>query len=169
MTVFRCRICGTPYLGSERPTHCPACGAHQKYLVDGADYQPPAIIELTQKSRENLERALAMETGNSNFYRGVFKIADNEKDKAQFQALARIEAEHALIIARILGIPRPEEIAETGDCSPSLKENLKELHRREERAMHLYRRFLEEAKEERVREVLEALIESETDHFRLIQ
>jgi rubrerythrin len=169
MTVFRCRICGAPYLGSAPPTHCPACGAHQKHLIDAAKYQPPAIVELTQKSRENLQRALEMETKNSNFYRGVYKVADNEKDKAQFQALARIEAEHALVIARILGLPRPEEIAETGDCSPSHKENLKELIRREERAQHLYRRFFEEAKEERVREVLQALIETEADHLRLIQ
>jgi len=169
MNVYRCRICGDPYIGSDRPTHCPFCGAHQKYLAAAADYQPPAIVDLSGKSRESLERALELEIDNSNFYRGAAKVADTEEGKALFQALARVEAEHVAIVCRILAIPRPEELGETGECSPAHKENLAESRRREERAARLYGRFLEEATEDRVKEVLTAFVEIENDHLVLAQ
>jgi hypothetical protein len=70
-------------------------------------------------------------------------------------------------LCRVLGLPVPEEAYETGDCSPSHKENLSEAGKREERALHLYRKYLDEATEERVKEVLEAFIEVESDHLGL--
>ena len=38
LKLFRCRICGDPYLGSEPPSFCPFCGAPQRYMVPAADY-----------------------------------------------------------------------------------------------------------------------------------
>ncbi len=84
-----------------------------------------------------------------------------------FSALSKIEAEHAGVVCKLLGRSRPEELFETGDCSPVHAENLKESHRRETRAVHLYRQFHEDAREGRVLEILEALIEIESDHMGL--
>ncbi len=165
MNVYRCQICGDPYLGAERPSHCPFCGALRHYIVPAAEYRRPAVGELSKKTRENLQRSLELEVGNSCFYRGAAKVADTEEGKALFSALSKIEAEHASVICKILGVPKPEELYETGDCSPSHKENLVESHKREDRAVHLYRQFLEDAVEERVRQVLTALIEIESDHL----
>lgn len=167
MNVYRCRICGDAYLGSEKPTHCPFCGAHQKHTTAAAEFEPVGIGELSRKSRENLQRALDLQVGNSNFYRGASKVADTAEGKALFSALARIEAEHAGVVCGILGADTPEELYETGSCSPSHKENLAECHKREERAVHLYRKFLDEASEDRVKQVLEAFIEVESDHLGL--
>jgi rubredoxin len=36
--VYRCRICGDPYLGTEPPTQCPFCGASQEFLIDAKDW-----------------------------------------------------------------------------------------------------------------------------------
>ena len=36
--VFRCRICGDPYIGSEAPKQCPFCGAEQRYFVEAQDW-----------------------------------------------------------------------------------------------------------------------------------
>jgi len=167
MNVYRCRICGDPYLGQERPTHCPFCGAHAEHIVLAADYQPVPVGDLSKKSRENLERALELEVSNSTFYRGAAQVADNEEGQAMFSALAKIEAEHASVLCKILGIPKPEELFEPGECSPSHKENLAESHKREGRAVQLYTRFLEETTEARVKQVLSAFIEIESDHLGL--
>lgn len=165
MDVFCCQICGDPYLGSARPTNCPFCGAHQKHLVPAKDYAPKTLDDLSEKSRQNLERALELEVGNSMFYRGASKVADSYEGSALFAALSKVEAEHASVLCKILGIPKPEELTEIGDCSPSHKENVAESNKREERAIRLYSRFLEEATEPRVQQVLEAFIEIEKDHL----
>ncbi|WP_432821950.1 ferritin family protein [Trichloromonas sp.] len=167
MNVYRCRICGDPYLGAERPSHCPFCGAHARHIVPAADYRPVPVGDLSKKSRENLERALELEVGNSTFYRGAAQVADNEEGQALFSALAKVEAEHASVLCKILGVPKPEELFEPGECSPSHKENLAESHKREGRAVQLYTRFLDEATEERVKLVLGAFIEIESDHLGL--
>jgi rubrerythrin len=167
MNVFRCRICGVPYIGSEKPTHCPFCGARQRHLVVAADYHPPAVAGLSKKSREGLSRVLELEVDNSAFYRGAAKVADTEEGQALFAALSRIEAEHAAIVCRLLGVDAPEELLETGACSPSHKENLTEAHKREERGGNLYRRLLGEAEEERAQEVLAAFVEIANDHLAL--
>ncbi len=169
MNIYRCRICGDPFLGSGKPTHCSFCGAHQKYLVEAADYEPAGTGELSKKSRENLQRALELEVGNSTFYRGASKVADTEEGQALFASLAKIEAEHAMILCRILGVAKPEELFETGECSPSHKENLAESRKREERTVNLYRRFFDEASEDRVKEVLAAFVEIESDHLGLVE
>ena len=36
--LFRCRICGDPYLGSAPPSFCPFCGAPQRYMVPAEEY-----------------------------------------------------------------------------------------------------------------------------------
>ncbi|PLY07712.1 MAG: ferritin [Desulfuromonas sp.] len=165
MNVYRCRICGDPNLGEEVPSRCPFCGAHPRYMLLAADYQPAGEVSLSRKTRDHLEKALELEIGNSCFYRGAAKVADSEDGRALFSALAKVEAEHAGIACKLLGRSKPDELFETGDCSPVHHENLEESHRRENRAVHLYRQFLEEAEEERVREVFEALIEIEADHM----
>ena len=165
MNVFKCLICGDPYVGADRPTNCAACGSHQKLIVRAEDYEPQVLGELTDRSRENLEKALDLEVSNSAFYRGASKVADSIEGQSLFSALSRVEAEHASVICNMLGIEKPEELYETGECSPSHKANLAESRKREERAIHFYRRFLEEAKEPRLRQVLESFIEIEKDHL----
>lgn len=163
MDIYRCRICSDPYLGSARPTQCPLCGARQRHLVPDTEYRSTPVGVLSKKSRENLNRVLELEVDNSTFYRGASKVADTEEGKALFTALARVEAEHASLISGLLEVDKPEELFETGECSPCHGENLAESRKRQARAVELYRRSIEEAKEERVREVLEAFIEIETD------
>ena len=167
MNIFRCRICGEPYIGLEMPTHCPFCGAHRKHLVPAAEYRPTAVGELTDSCRENLRRVLELAAESSAFYRGAARVADSEESKALFAALARHAAEHASIVCKILGVPKPEDLYAIGACAPSHRANLAEAHKRKERAVYLYCSFLEEATEERVRQVLEAFIEIESDHLQL--
>ena len=38
--VFRCRICGDPYIGTAAPTQCPFCGAPKRFFVEAKDWYP---------------------------------------------------------------------------------------------------------------------------------
>ena len=167
MEIYLCRVCGNALLGAEKPSRCPFCGARRERIQPASAYDPAALGELTEKSRENLGRALEREVSAGAFYRGASKVADTVPGQALFSSLSRTAAEHAAVLCRVLGLPVPEEAYETGDCSPSHKENLSEAGKREERALHLYRKYLDEATEERVKEVLEAFIEVESDHLGL--
>lgn len=167
MEIYLCQVCGKPLLGAEKPSRCPFCGSSGARIRQASAYEPAALGELTEKSRENLGRALEHEVSASAFYRGASKVADTLGGQALFSVLSRTAAEHAAVFCRILGLPVPEEAYETGACSPSHKENLAEAGKREERVVHLYRKFLDEAVEERVKEVLEAFIEVESEHLGL--
>ena len=32
--LWRCEICGDPYVGETAPDNCPFCGAHKKYIKE---------------------------------------------------------------------------------------------------------------------------------------
>jgi rubrerythrin len=167
MEIYLCRVCANSFLEFEKPGRCPFCGARGSRILRASDYEPAGLGELAGKSRENLDRALQLEASGSAFYRGAAKVADTVAGQALFRALSRTAAERAAVLCRILDLPVPEETYETGACSPSHKENLAEAGKREERAVHLYGKFLDETSEERVKEVLEAFIEAESDQLGL--
>jgi rubrerythrin len=121
-------------------------------------------MELSQKSRDNLERVLALKAGNCAFYRAAAKVADTEEGQAQFEALTAVDEVQARLVGRMLAVSPPEELTGTGDCSPSHRDNLGEAVRRQKRSAILLSRFAEEAVENRVREVLEAFAAAEQDH-----
>ena len=96
LKLFRCRICGDPYLGSEAPSFCPFCGAPQKYMAPAEDYvDRNDVPNLSARSRANLEKALDLEVRNAAFYMCASNCAPDPLDKAMFKALWRTEAEHA--------------------------------------------------------------------------
>jgi rubrerythrin len=52
-------------------------------------------------------------------------------------------------------------------CSTRNRENLEESHARETRAIDFYKQAAKEAKNERVKEIFNALVQVETDHLHL--
>ena len=89
--VYRCRICGDPYIGSEAPMQCPFCGAPQKFFVEAQDWNPDEFnVQLTEISKKNLEAALQLELDNAAFYDCAKNAADKAGDHyslAKFKAL----------------------------------------------------------------------------------
>ena len=165
MELFRCSICGEAGFGAERPSHCPFCGALRPHLELAIDYEPTALGELSRKSQENLERLVELATENAGFFRGASKVADQVEGKTLFAVLAQVEAKHVAVLCTLLGSSCPEELQEPGACSPAHKENVAEARKRLERTLNLCRRFLDEAGEERVRQVLEAFAETAADQL----
>ena len=167
--VFRCRICGDPYIGAEAPTQCPFCGAIQRFFVEAKNWNPDAFnITLSDVSRKNLEAALQLELDNAAFYDCAKNIADNAGDYyslAKFKALMKVEREHASAISKFLKISRPD--LEKQACNADSKGNSKEGFEREDRAIKAYAKFRDEATEPRLKEFFGALVEIETDHLDL--
>jgi len=97
--VFRCRICGDPYIGEQPPSRCPFCGAEAKYIINAYDWDSGEFdVELSEVSRKNLEAALDLEMGNVAFYacaEGEANAAGDEYMLAKFKSLRKVESEHA--------------------------------------------------------------------------
>lgn len=166
MRVYRCLICGDPYLGAKAPTNCPFCGAHQNLIVQVQDYRDFKDLS-TDKSRENLERALELEISNSTFYRAAQEVGDDEPTKQMFRALAKIEAEHASTICKWLKVDKPPEIYDVGTANATALENVEESRKREENATAFYGQAAAEAMEKGVARFFRTLSEIEKDHIEL--
>jgi rubrerythrin len=169
MKVFRCRICGDPYLGEDIPTNCPFCGAPAKYIALASYWEEPIVTDLSEKSRENLMTALGLEVDNIRFYKCAAQMTDNREGRQMFRALAKIESEHASLLSNILLIEKPTVTLDKIACYPSYQENLKDAEVREERAVKEYAKFFQEAKEPRIKEIFQALVQIESDHLKLAQ
>jgi rubrerythrin len=166
MKLFRCQICGDPYLGSEPPSYCPFCGAPQKYMVPAEEYQDRNTIpNLSARSRENLEKALDLEVKNAAFYMCASNCAPDPVSQAMFKALSKAEAEHASLICKLLKVPKPEIKPDDKACKKDPKLNFAEAHGRENRAVAFYSQAAAEAVEDRVKEVFAALTEIESYHI----
>jgi len=167
--VYRCRICGDPYIGTEAPTQCPFCGAPQKFFVEAKDWNPDEFnVKLSDISKKNLEAALQLELDNAAFYDCAKNVADKSGHHygiAKFKALMKVEREHASAISKFLRISRPE--LEKKMCNADSKANSKEGYEREDRAIKAYAKFRDQAVEPRLKEFFEALVEIETDHLDL--
>ena len=167
--VFRCRICGDPYIGSEAPKQCPFCGAAQIFFIEAQDWNPNEFnVSLSDLSRKNLEAALQLELDNAAFYDCAKNVADKAGDHyslAKFKALMKVEREHASAISKFLKISRPE--LEKQACNANSNANSKEGWEREDRAIKAYAKFRDEATEKRLKEFFGSLVEIETDHLNL--
>lgn len=166
--LYRCRICGEVYFGSN-PSHCPHCGAHASYMVGITEWKNENLgVDLTDKSRENLETTQNLEFHASRLYRAASKESKSDELYGFFKYLARTEKEHYDVVSKLLGVKASPDIMGLGtDTKGSDEENLKESKRLEENATALYRKFAEEAKEPRIKDFFKALVEIESDHIGL--
>jgi rubrerythrin len=168
MKLFRCRICGDPYLGSAPPSFCPFCGAPERYMVPAEEYvDRNDVPNLTPRSRENLEKALNLEVRNAAFYFCASNCAPDLLSQAMFKALARTEAEHASLICKLLKVPKPDIKPDEKACLKDPKANFGAAHEREKSAVAFYSQAAADAVEDRVKEVFTALTEVETYHIAL--
>ncbi len=166
--IFRCRICGDPYVGYEKPSNCPFCGAHIDFIVDADEWvDENKNVHLGEISRRNLEKALELEMSNSAFYKCAAEQAVDVSCAAMFKALSKIEAEHASVISKLLSIPEPDISKIEISCARSDISNIEESSEREKNASEFYAKAAEEATELRVREVFRELVEIERDHLEL--
>ncbi|MFH0837432.1 MAG: ferritin family protein [Candidatus Aenigmatarchaeota archaeon] len=163
--LWRCEICGDPYVGQEPPSNCPFCGAHREHIKEAKLAKVSFDIKLDEQDRKNVEHALKVELSNSAFYFCAAGKTDDVEGKLLFKALGKIEAEHASIWRKILNIASIPKIDE--QCNTENIKNLYESHARETKAIEFYQDAAEQATNPRIKQLFEALIEIETDHLEL--
>lgn len=163
--LYKCQICGDPYLGDEPPINCPYCGAKHHYFVDARNYVNKFTAEnnFTQGEMENFQAALDVEIGNASFYKAAAEKSEEDFHKWLFKVLMKVESEHASIFSKHLKITKPDLY--DVEASSDGEENLQESHRREGIAIEAYRKFSEAATTPRAKEVFAALVEIESDHL----
>ena len=164
--LFRCRICGDPYVGVNPPNRCPFCGAYEEFIIEAKNYDRSFDVALNDKDKANAEKAFRIEISNAEFYFCAAVKSDDEEGRQLFKALGKVEAEHAAIWRKILKAPK-ESIGPSEKCSLRNLENLEESHSREARAIDFYKKAADEATNERVKEIFGALVQVETDHLYL--
>ena len=165
VALWRCEICGDPYIGETAPDNCPFCGANKKYIKKVKDAIVSFDVDLTQKDKANAERALQVEVSNATFYFCAAQKTDDDEGKLLFKALGKVEAEHASVWKKILKLDKVPEGDES--CHMRNRDNLEESHARETRAIDFYKKAAAEADNARVKEIFEAFVEVETDHLKL--
>jgi rubrerythrin len=166
--LWRCEICGDPYIGEIPPTNCPFCGAHVGFIKEAKDAKVNFDLELNEVDKANAQKALEVEISNAQFYFCAAKKTDDPEGKLLFKVLGKVEAEHASIWRKILKLSK-EELEKSDQCSTHNKDNLQESHNRETRAIDFYTESAKQAENERIKEIFEALVEIERDHLHLSQ
>lgn len=166
MNVYRCRICGDAYLGSQAPSHCPFCGAHWEHFVDLALY-PEDIdrVATTEAERDDLTVAIELETGNARFYLALAARNDRPELASAYKRLAKIEMEHCELFAKLAGTSMPRDIKEAGTAEGDWCASIEESEARELTAMNFYAQAALRATNERIREVFSAISAVEADHI----
>ncbi len=168
MRIYRCRICGETYLGSEPPSHCPFCGAHADLIVLTEEYPEDVnAVQVTEVERADLEASIELETSNTRFYLAMSARKDNPTLASAYKRLARIEAEHCSVFSKLAGAPKPSELTEPSEEMGSWEADIDESLRRETKASALYAEFAGRATTPRLQEVWAAVSDIESDHIAL--
>ncbi|NQS99822.1 MAG: ferritin-like domain-containing protein [Candidatus Omnitrophica bacterium] len=165
MNVYRCRICGEVYIGKEKSESCPFCGAPEKYFVAAGDWTLIMTKELSDITRENLNKALELEIDNTNFYQAVSKKTKDVYVQGMFKGLSKVEREHASTICKHLRIEKPNSDIGSDKAVGSDQDNIKESNRRERRAVKFYSQAASQAVEPEFKDFFKALIQIESDHI----
>ena len=169
MKMYRCRICGETYLGSEAPSHCPFCGAHRELLIDTTEY-PENIndVQPTEVEKKDLLAAIELERNNTHFYLGMGKHkADNPKLASAYKRLAKVEAEHCELFCKLASVPVPDDLMVAEEVSADWCANIEASIGREQYASAFYAESAERATDARIKEVFDAVSAIETDHIEL--
>jgi len=169
MRTFICEICGDAYLGTEAPSKCPFCGADHSYIKSGSEADPVFNREgeIGETSKKNLIEALDLEIKANAIYLCMAGKSNNYEIQKMYKRLAKVELEHAAVVTKFLNIEIPESLSE--ECSNEDVENFKKTLELESHVSSLYKKFAEEAEEERVKIFFTALAKAEAEHIELIK
>lgn len=168
MNLYICEICGDAYIGTEKPSDCPFCGAKNNFIKLADEAEPIVNIksEISEQSKKNLMETLELETRANAVYLCMAGKTQEYKIRAMYKRLAKVELEHAIIATKLLGIAMPEINPET--CSDEDTDNFKKTIELEDHAVEIYKKFLSESKEDNIRKFFGALIQVETGHIELV-
>jgi rubrerythrin len=169
MNLYICEICGDAYIGTEKPSDCPFCGAKGNFIKPVSEAEPIVNVkdEISEESKKNLMETLALETKATAIYACMAGKSKEYGIMKMYKRLSKVELEHAIIVTKLLGIPMPEIVPET--CSDGDFENFKKTIELEDHATMLYKKFAGISAEDHIRKFFGALMQVEAGHIELIK
>jgi len=169
MKTYICQICGDAYIGHDKPSDCPFCGAPSHFIKEGKEAKPIVNekIEISELSGRNLEETLGLEIRANLIYLCMAGKAKSYELKAMYKRLAKVELEHAVICTKLMSIAMPK--VEDQTCSDLEVENFEKTIALETHATEIYPKFAKEATETNIRIFFTALTQVEADHIKLIK
>lgn len=169
MKTFICEICGDAYLGTQKPSECPFCGARAPFIKLGSEASPVVSIkeELSEQTIKNLRETLDLEMRANAIYICMAGKAATYEINKMYKRLAKVELEHAVICTKLLGIEMPPIGSEL--CLEQDIENFQKTIELEEHASGLYADFAKQSTERHIKIMFTALNQAEKDHIELIK
>lgn len=169
MKTWICEICGDAYLGTQKPSECPFCGARSPFIKLGNEANPVVNVkeELNEQTIKNLRETLDLEMRANAIYTCMAGKAVTWEINKMYKRLAKVELEHAVICTKLLGIKMPPIGSEL--CSDEDVENFNKTIKLEEHATELYREFAKTSTEKHIKIMFTALAQAEGDHIELIK
>lgn len=166
MKMYRCLICGDTYLGTDKPSRCPFCGAHVELIVDTAEF-PAGIndVEITQQERADLEHAVGLETRNAAYYAGMKKRDKDSLLSSAYARLSKIEAEHCEVFCKLLQVDPPADLGDPSAIGADWCEDIAFSLAAENEAADFYAEAAARATTPRIKQVFEAVSDVERDHI----
>jgi len=168
MKTHICQICGDAYIGEERPSDCPFCGAPGNFIKLGEESNPIVNQEFSiqGKSEERLMETYELEVRASAIYTCMAGKTKDHTINKMYKRLSKIELEHAKIVTKLLKMPAPEVKPEI--CSDEDVKNFKKTVELENHAVSLYHQFAKESEEQQLKILFTALAQAEEGHIELM-
>lgn len=169
MKTYICEICGEAYLGEEKPSSCPFCGARKAFIKDGNLAKPVIAVkaEISDVTRKNLEQTLELELRATAIYSCMAGKSVKSDISRMYERLSKVELEHVKSCCKLLDISFPDIKIQA--CHESDLENFKETLALEDTATHLYGEFAKSSTETHVKIFFTGLMQAEQDHVDLIK
>jgi len=163
--LYVCEICGETYISDEAAANCPYCGVKRNFQKPYREAKVKFNIELTEKDRGFVTKALDVEVSNAAFYTCAANSVKDFEGKYLFKNLAKVEHHHAKVWKKILKM----ENLPVGDdtCSVDYKEDLQESHDREDSAIKFYEQACKNADDSWIKTIFMAFVDVEQDHLKL--
>ena len=169
MKTWICEICGDAYLGTDKPSECPFCGARGAFIKLGSEANPVVNVKekISEQTIKNLQETLELEMRANAIYLCMAGKALTMEINKMYKRLAKVELEHAVICTKLLEIEMPTVGSEI--CSDQDIENFQNTIELEEHASGLYREFAKTSTEKHVKIMFTALNQVEKDHIELVK
>jgi rubrerythrin len=161
--LYVCKVCGEPYLGEEAPNDCPFCGSPKNYMRSFEEYAELWDTKLSEQEKKGLKETLNLEINATAYYLNVSKQSKRySKNNRLFKQLARVEQEHANIVAKFLNIKLPEIKGE--ETRGSLEKDLERTKILEVEAIKKYQELFQSSQSPNLKNFYLALIHAEKGH-----
>ena len=165
--VYKCIICKKPYLGDEKPSHCPYCGVYSRYLVLAKEHIHD-VSYIDTPTKKHLLQVMEIKIDNIKFYRDLEKKIKDSTLKTMLEALEKIDNRHLKILID-LGLPRLEEKRGKVKIYSYIEDNIAEMYHRKNNVIKKVKEVNLDIEDPFIKEILLALSDVEKDHIKMIE